>query len=258
MKLARILSTGLAVGTISALSMNSALAVPLNSTSTTPVAIPSACGDVGTTSSYVGLSGFPLQNNVDQPFSAPQTGTAGVLIIQPGAGVDTGVLHTQLPLAQGNYQQTLTVNFNGGSPNYRVYVAYSFFDANNQQRFGVSLLPSNEVNGSILVNNKSLKGKTTLVNITANTNLSLLRTNGSLVNIAFPGFQPDVHSSNFQLLGIEALITNSDPTHIATAYFNDFALNRASSVFPPLTQQVSVAKDTVDSLSCSSFLVLVP
>ncbi len=182
-------------------------------------------------------------------------GVAGGIIVQPDF-TDLTDLAALTPWPQGNLRFNVVLNPQGGTPFGFVVVAYTFVRNNtpNTTRLGLSILPLSALDGSLVFNNKLVKGKQLNLNAFVNTDLFAQR--GSLLNLISlvqPGF-PNNNSSNFQLKAIAPVLVNLDPNNgIAQTFTSGFTLNVNQGPFAVSTGQVPVnASGAV--INCNSLL----
>lgn len=213
-----------------------------------PILLPAYCGDDETKSGFVSTPGLPL-------LSSAEVGVAGGIIVQPGF-VDLLDIPGLTSLPQGNARFNITLNPQPGIPFGFVAVEYTFVRnaTPNVTRTGLSILPLSALDGSLLFNNKLVKGKQ--LNLTAYVNTDLFAQRGSLINLIGnlanqPAF-PNTQSSNFQLKAIAPLLVNlNSNAGIAQTFTSGFALNVNQGPFAVSTGQFNV-NPSGTTVNCNS------
>jgi hypothetical protein len=249
MKLSKIFALSVAMVLSFASATNGAFAANKGvSVQNNPIILPAYCGDDETKSGFVSAPGLPL-------LSSAGVGEAGGIIVQPGF-TDLTNIPALSNLPQGNARFNIILNPQPGTPFGFVAVAYTFVRnaTPNTTRSAVSILPLSSLDGSLLFNNKLVKGKQ--LNLTAYVNTDLFSQRGKLINLIGnlanqPAF-PNSNSSNFQLKAIAPVLVNLDPNAgIAQTFSSGFALNVNQGPFAVTTGQFAV-NPSGTSLNCGT------
>ncbi len=213
-----------------------------------PIILPAYCGDDETKSGFVSTPGLPL-------LSSAENGVAGGIIVQPGFS-DLLDIPGLASLPQGNARFNITLNPQPGTPFGFVAVAYTFVRnaTPNTTRTAVSILPLSALDGTLLFNNKLVKGKQ--LNLTAYVNTDLFSQRSKLINLIGnlanqPAF-PNSNSSNFRLKAIAPVLINLNPNAgIAQTFSSGFALNVDQGPFAVTSGQFNV-NPSGTSVNCGS------
>ncbi|HEY9733244.1 MAG TPA: hypothetical protein V6C89_15100 [Drouetiella sp.] len=182
-------------------------------------------------------TGLPLSVAVNES-TVLTSGYAGDLVFIPTTSLSLTNLATFTPMTQGTYQESVSVRPKRytGSPALEFALAFSWKDLNGNTQYGVSFVPSTFVTNVTPVTNHSLKLKSVDSFVTVNTNLQTIFTNGGLnsgglINVlpAPNNAQPDINSTNYQLLGIGSALVNTNTTAgtDVSAIFGSFKLNNS-------------------------------